>query len=117
MGTLNASSLAPGGLITPTELTLTAADTIVWNARKPNAVLVLRNPTGAGISPTITGSLASASIPVKGYGNVSAAAGLALGAIPAGVTRYLPLDSRKEFLQGVISITGGAGLIATLLQF
>lgn len=115
MATLNPTSLAPGGLITPTELTLTASDVIAWNANKPNAVLVLRNPTAGAVSPTITGSLASTAIPVKGYGNVSAAS-LALGSIAAGVSRYIPMDSRREFMQGVVTITGGTGLIATLLQ-
>ncbi len=115
MGTLNQTPLAPGGVITPTELTLTASDTIAWLKRKPGAVLILRNPTAGALSPTITGSLASATIPVKEFGSVSATAGLAVGSIAAGATRVIPLDSRKAFLEGVLTIAGGTGLVASLL--
>lgn len=117
MPQLNNTSLKAGGVITPTDNTLTASDTLVWDQNVPNAVLVLRNPTGGALSPTITGSQASAAIPVSGFGNVSAAAGLAVGSIPAGATRVIPLDSRREFLQGTITITGGVGLIAHILTW
>lgn len=117
MGTLNTTSLAPGGIITPTELVLTASDTINWGPkRRPGSLLVLRNTTAGALSPTITGSLASASIPVKEFGTVSAAAGLAVGSIPAGAIRVIPLDSRKAFLEGILTITGGTGLTASLLS-
>lgn len=117
MPALTSTSLRAGGIITPTENTLTASDTFTWDSSVAGAILVLRNGTGGSLSPTITGSTASAAIPVKGYGAVSAAAGLAVGAIAAGATRIIPLDSRREFLQGTITITGGTGITATLLQF
>ena len=117
MATLNNTSLKAGGVITPTENTLTASDTLVWDQNTPGAILVLRNPTGSALSPTITGANASAAIPVSGYGNVSAAAGIAVGSIAAGATRFIPLDSRREYLQGAITITGGTGLIATVLHY
>lgn len=117
MPALTSTSLRAGGVITPTENTLTSSDTFTWDPTVPGAVLVLRNGTGGSLSPTITGSTASAAIPVKGFGSVSAAGGLAVGSIAAGATRVIPLDSRREFLQGVITITGGTGITATLLQF
>lgn len=116
MATLNNTTLKAGGVITPTENTLTASDTLVWDQNTPGAILVLRNPTGGALSPTITGANANSAIPVPGYGNVSAAA-LAVGSIPAGQSRVIPLDSRREYLQGVITITGGTGLIATILHY
>jgi len=117
MAVLNNTSLRAGGVITPTENTLTASDTLVWDQNTPNAILVLRNPTGGALSPTITGSQASASVPVKGFGTVSAAGGLAVGSIAAAATRVIPLDSRREFLQGTITVTGGTGLVATILTW
>lgn len=117
MALLTNTSLKPGGIITPTDNTLTASDTISWDQNTPNALLVLRNPTAGALSPTITGSTASASIAVSGYGTVSAAAGLAVGSIAAGATRVIPLDSRREYLQGTITITAGTGLIAHVLTY
>lgn len=117
MATLTNTSLKAGGVITPTDNTLTASDTLVWDQNVPNAVLVLRNPTVGALSPTITGSQASASVLVPGYGTVSAAAGLAVGSIAAGATRVIPLDSRREYLQGTITITGGTGLLAHILTW
>ena len=117
MALLNNTSLRPGGVITPTDNTMSASDTLSWDPNVANALLVLRNPTGGALSPTITGSQASAAIAVAGYGNVSAAAGLSVGSIPAGATRVIPLDSRREYLQGTITITGGAGLIAHVLTW
>lgn len=117
MPLLTNTSLRAGGIITPTDNTLTASDTISWDQNTPNAILVLRNGTAGALSPTITGSQASAAIPVTGFGSVSAAAGLAVGSIPAGQTRTIPLDSRREFLQGTITITGGTGIIAHVLTW
>lgn len=117
MPALNSTSIRAGGVVTPTENTMTASDTLVWDQNTANAVLVLRNPTGGALSPTITGSTANAALPVAGFGVVNAAAGLAVGSIAAAATRVIPLDSRREFLQGVITITGGTGLIATILTW
>lgn len=117
MPALTSTSARAGGVITPTENTLTASDTFTWDQSIPGAVLILRNGTGGALSPTINGNQASAAIPVRGFGSVSAAGGLAVGSIPAGQTRIIPLDSRKEFLQGTITITGGTGITATLLQY
>jgi len=117
MANLTNTSIKAGGVITPTENTLTASDVLTWDGNTAGAILVLRNPTGGALSPTITGSNASAAVPVAGYGTVSAAAGLAVGSIPAGASRVIPLDSRREYLQGVITITGGTGLVATILTY
>lgn len=117
MALLNPTALAAGGVRTVTELTLTASDTFVYDAGRPGSILYLRNPTGGALSPTITGSTASASIAVAGFGSVSAATGLAVGSIPAGAARVIPLDSIRLYLDGTITITGGAGLVASFLQY
>lgn len=116
MAALTSTSIRAGGVVSTTENTLTASDTFTWNAQIPGAILILRNGTAGALSPIITGSLASTAVPVSGYGTVSAAS-LAVGSIPAGQSRVIPLDSRREFLQGVITVTGGTGIVATLLQY
>lgn len=116
MATLNNTNARPGGIITAVENTLTASDTLVWDQNTPGAILILRNGTAGALSPVITGSLANTAIAVAGYGTVSAAS-LAVGSIPAGQTRVIPLDSRKEYLQGTITITGGTGITATVVTF
>lgn len=115
MAVITPTSMTGAGVRAMTEVTLTASDTFAYDTGVPGSVLVLRNPTGAALSPTITGSLASAAIPVDGYGTVSASS-YAVGSIPAGAARVIPLDSIKRYLEGVCTITGGAGLVASFLK-
>ena len=75
-----------------------------------------KDPTGGALSPVITGSLASAAIDVDGYGTVNAV-GYPVGSIPAGQARVIPLDSIKRWLEGVVTITGGTGLVASFLKY
>lgn len=117
MATINPTSLSGPGVRAVTELTLGASDTFIYDYGKPNSLLYIRNPTAGALSPTITGSLASAAISVSGYGNVSAAGGYAVGSIPAGGCRVIPLDTIRLYLDGTITITGGAGLVASFLQY
>ncbi|MGL4296697.1 MAG: hypothetical protein ACRCTG_13350 [Aestuariivirga sp.] len=116
MPALTSTSVRAGGVVSTTENTLTASDTFTWDQNTAGAILILRNGTGGALSPVITGSTASTAIPVAGFGTVSAAS-LAVGSIPAGQSRVIPLDTRREFLQGTITITGGTGITATLLQY
>lgn len=116
MVAITPTSMNGYGVRAATEITLTASDTLAYDKGKPNSVLTLRNPTGGALSPVITGSLANAAIPVPRYGTVSAAS-YAVGSIPAGAARVIPLDSIGEYLEGNVTITGGTGLIATFLQY
>lgn len=115
MAAITPTSMIGAGVRAVTEVTLTASDTLAYDPGVPGSVLLLRNPTGGALSPTITGSLASSAIPVDGYGTVSAAS-YAVGSIPAGAARVIPLDSIKRYLEGVVTIAGGAGLVATFLK-
>ena len=116
MATITATSLAGFGVRAMTETTLTASDILPYDASVTGSVLVLRNPTAGALSPTITGSTASAAIGVSGFGTVSAAAGLAVGNIPAGAARCIPLDAISKYLSGTVTITGGTGLVAAYLK-
>lgn len=117
MATLAATSLTGYGSRAVTELTLGASDAFVYDPAAPKSLLVIRNPTAGALTLTITGSTASAAIAVPGYGTVSAAAGYSTGSIAAGAARVIPLDSISEYLAGVITMTGGAGLVASLLKW
>ena len=108
------TTIATGGVITPTETTLTSSDTFVYTPGR-GQMLLLRNTTAGALSPTITGSAASAANVVAGFGSVSTASGLAVGSIAAGASRVVPLDSRSLFLSGTVTVTGGTGLLATVL--
>lgn len=113
MATIVSTSLAGSGQRTLTRTALTGtADTFTYVA---GSYLILENPTGGALSPTITGASANAAIPVKGYGTVSAAGGYAVGSIAAGSARFIPLDTIAEFLAGAITITGGTGLVGAIL--
>lgn len=110
-----ATTMTGFGIRAAVETTLTASDTLAYDPGVPGSVLTLRNPTAGALSPTITGSLSSAAIPVDGYGTVSAAS-LALGSIAVGAARVIPLDSIKRYLEGNVTITAGTGLVATFLK-
>ena len=115
MAVITPTPMSGRGVRAATEVTLTASDTFAYDPGVPGSILTLRNPTAGPLSPTITGSLASTSIDVDGYGTVSAAS-YAVGSIPAGQARVIPLDSIKRFLEGTCTITGGTGLVATFLK-
>jgi hypothetical protein len=102
---------------TTVETTLTASDTLPFDASRQNGILLLRNPTGGALSPTITGNTAPTAYPVRDAGVINLAAGLAVGSIPAGQSRVIPLDKMKAYLSGTITITGGTGLVAAFLQY
>lgn len=115
MAVIVATTMTGFGIRAAVETTLTASDTLAYDPGVPGSVLTLRNPTAGALSPVITGSAASAAIPVSGYGTVSAAS-LALGSIAAGGARVIPLDSVAQYLAGVVTITAGTGLVATFLK-
>lgn len=113
MPAITATTLTGPGQRTLTETTLNGSDSFTYS---PGDILLLRNPTGGAISPTIVGSLASTAYPAPGIGSVNLSAGLAVGSIAAGAARAIPLDSISGYLAGTISITSGSTLVAALLR-
>lgn len=79
------------------------------------ALLVLRNPTAGALTPVIDGDGAS-SVAVSGVGSVDVSAGYSVGSIAAGAVKVVRLDSIREYLAGTIAVTGGTGLIASILE-
>lgn len=94
------------------ETTLGASDTLTY---KPGALLVLRNPTAGALSPVIDGADAS-TVNARGIGTIDISGGFAVGSIAAGDAVAIRLDKISEYLVGIITITGGTGLVAALLE-
>jgi hypothetical protein len=94
------------------DVTLGASNTLAYEPGK-GQLLVLRNPTGAGIACVIDGA-GGTTVPVQGATPLDVSAGYNVGTIAAGASVVIPLDSISAYLQGAINVTG-SGLIATLL--
>lgn len=116
MPAITATSMLGAGSRVITETTLNGTDSFTFNPTK-NPIMILKNTTGAPITATFVGSTAT-TVAFDGVPSVSVAAGYATTAIAAttGVVA-VPLNSIKEYLRGTLTITGGTGLIATLLEF
>lgn len=116
MATITTTDMSGVGQRAMTEVTLDASsDTFTYVADR-RAILVLRNPTGGAISPVIDGD-GGANVAVPGVGDVDVSGGYAVGSIGAGAVVAIPLDTIREYLKGVITITSGSGLIGSLLEY
>lgn len=108
------SSINAAGANALTETILGASDTLTYNpARKP--ILILNNITAGALTPNIDGAGGTV-VPVPGIGNVSVAIGYTTPSIPAGDSVAIPLNSISEFLRGVVTVTGGSGIQAFILE-
>lgn len=93
--------------------TLTADDTITFDSKKKQ-LLVLRNPTGGLLTATVDGD-AGTTVTIPGLGSVSVAGGYAIG-VGAGLSVAVLLSSISSYCQGVVHLTGGAGIVAQLFD-
>jgi hypothetical protein len=106
------SNVAGSGRKTITETTLTGTgDTFTYGTGDR---LIMRNPTGSAITPTIDGDGAT-TVSVPGIGNVNVANGYTVPAIAAGAMVTIALDAISAYLVGTIEITNGAGLVCSIL--
>ena len=115
MPAITATSMTGSGSRTVTETTLNGTDSFVYS-EGARSILILRNPTGGAISPTIDGDGGS-TVPVAGVGDVDVSSGYAVGSIAAGAVAAVPLDTIKEYLRGTIAINSGSGLVGVLLNY
>ena len=115
MATVSNSNLLGSVYRDPPLIALEAGSNTLFFEPGNRQMLMLRNPTGAGISPVISGS-ASGVIRVGGL-VIDTSAGVAIGSIAAGQSSVLILDTRLEYLRGIVSITNAAGLIAWTVGF
>tara|TARA_R110000751_G_scaffold65483_1_gene133936 strand:+ start:6780 stop:7127 length:348 start_codon:yes stop_codon:yes gene_type:complete len=115
MATITVTNAKVTGGVTAAEVTLTGTDTFTYTRNK-SAVLVLRNPTAGALTPVIDGDGAT-TVGVAGVGPIDISAGFSVGSIAAGAVEVIRLDTISEYLAGAIAVTGGTGLVATLLEF
>ncbi len=114
MATITATLLPASGQVALTETVLDGvSDTFAFGNRKQ--FLILRNPTAGAISPVIDGD-AGTTIQTEEAGQVDVSAGYAVGSIAAGAAVIIKLSTVKAYLQGTITITGGTGLVAALID-
>lgn len=101
-----------------TRTTLSASDTLAY-VKGQNMQLTLANNTGGSLTATLVGSTATATYVVPGTGGTvlspAPSAGKAI-VVPAGNTVEVSLDDLDLYLQGAITVTGGATLIATVVS-
>lgn len=115
MPVIAATSMQGAGKRAVTVTTMTASDTLTYKSGQ-GQILILRNGTAGPLTPIIDGA-GSTTYPVQGVGSIDVSAGYSVGAIAAGAQVAIPLDTIRAYLVGVIAITGGTGLSASLLEF
>lgn len=109
-------SLGTGlGAVALTQTTLTGTSDTFTYREGTGQILILRNDTAGALSPVIDGA-GGTTVNAPGLGVVSVASGYSVGSIAAGAAVSIPLDSISKYLQGVITITSGTGLVASLLR-
>jgi len=114
MAAITANSLT-AGMVTTTRVTLGASDTFTFNESK-NQILILDNVTAGALTVVIDGDGAT-TVPVPGVGTMTISGGFSTGSIAAGAQVAIPLNAIKKYCAGVIAVTGGTGIKATLLQY
>ena len=114
MATIAATSLKSIAPVTVTETTLDGTDTFTYDASKKQ-YLILRNPTAGALTPNIDGDGATTQYAV-GVGNVDLTGGFTFASIGVGDVVVTDLDDIKSYLSGTIAMTGGTGLVASLLE-
>tara|TARA_R110002096_G_scaffold167979_4_gene338399 strand:+ start:426 stop:776 length:351 start_codon:yes stop_codon:yes gene_type:complete len=96
--------------------TLGASDTLVYTAGA-NATLTLNNASGGALTPLIDGDGAT-SLSVAGLGApIDTSPGFTVPSIGIGETVAIPLDTISEYLKGVVTVTGGDAIEATLTEY
>lgn len=104
---------AAGGSFAAALTTLTASDTITFNAGKKQ-LLVLRNPTGGSLTLKIDGD-GGTTVAVAGIGTVSVSGGFDI-VVGAGLSVAVVLSTIKHYCKGVVTLTGASGLVAQLFN-
>lgn len=115
MATITATSIGGSGVKTVIETTMTASDTLTY-IPGTGQILHLRNVTAGALTVTLTGS-AAVSLTYPEGGTVNYAAGFSTGSISATTGDVLvKLDTISAYLYGTVTLTGGTGIKASLLN-
>lgn len=115
MATIAATDVGGTGVKAVTETTMTSSDTLTY-VPGSRQILRLRNITGGALTVTLTGSGAVSRTYPEG-GTVNYAAGFSTGSIAATTGDVLvKLDKISAYLDGTVTLTGGTGIKASLLN-
>lgn len=115
MAIIIASDMKGSGQKAITETTLGASDTFVFNP-ETNPILIFDNITAGALTPLLVGD-AAAPIGVPGFGNVDASTGELLTSVGIGDVVGIALNTISTKLLGTVTVTGGDGIVAQLLEF
>lgn len=111
MATIASNSLKAPAPVTLAKTTLTAADTLTYNAGELQT-LFLENTTAAPVVVTIDGTGAPAAYAPGGIGKtIDLSVGLTIS-VPANGAVAVELRNIQRYLQGAVAVTGGVGVVA-----
>jgi hypothetical protein len=97
------------------QTTLTGTDDLFTFSAGSRNILILENGTGGSLSPVLSGTGATI-VKVPGLGIVDVSSGTdVFGAIADGTSKAFLINTVKDYLAASVEITGGTGLVATLL--
>jgi hypothetical protein len=113
MATLTNLDATAAGFFAATPQTMTAADVLVFEQSKKQ-LLVLNNATAGSLTVVIDGADGT-TVSVAGLGSVSVSGGLSV-TLAAGEVKACILTSIRHYLQGVVAVTGGAGIKAQIFN-
>lgn len=112
MAVITSTSLTGPGQRTMSQIELTGTGDTFTYVR--GQILIMRNATGGALTPIIDGA-GGTTVVRPGVGTIDVSGGYAVGSIAAGAARVIPLDTISSYLKGTIAITGGTGLVCSLL--
>lgn len=115
MATITATSVSGSGAVVTTLTTLGASDTFTYKSGKTQ-ILTLTNNSGGALTVNIDGDGATTA-PLQGVGNVDISGGYSTASIANGAAVVIKLDTISKYLAGTIAVTGGTGIVATLLEY
>lgn len=113
MAAIASINARPAGSFTAALTTLTASDTITFDPRFKQ-LLVVRNPTAGSLTLKIDGD-GGTTVTKPGVGPVTVSGGYDI-VIPAGESRAVVLGTISDYCQGVVTLTGAATCIAQLFN-
>lgn len=115
MAAITATAITGVGWKAVTVTTLGASDTLTYDASK-DQILVLYNVTVGALTPLIDGDGASSAVPVPGFTPVDTTGGITSASVAAGGACAMVLKANYQVMAGTITITGGDGMEAMLLE-
>jgi hypothetical protein len=115
MATITKTTIQGNSEVAVSITTLGASDTFDYLTGK-GATLILNNVTVGALTVNIDGD-GGTTVPVRGVGEIDITGGFSTASIGAGLVVAIPLDGIFQYLQGVIAVTGGDGIEASILEY